>query len=176
MKKIKDLTKEELQDAVDHSNSLSDIVRYLGFKASSGTKRAQVKKYCEKYSINIDHLIKQKSSNPFVQDDGNIVKECRICHKMLPIEDFGLRNSADGIYRAECKKCHSEAVKIGYKKRKQWVSSIKEQCKCMKCGEKRSYLLDFHHLDPMQKDNTIARLTSNSSNKQRIQDEINKCI
>ena len=46
----------------------------------------------------------------------------------------------------------------------------------MKCGEKRSYLLDFHHLDPTQKDSTVARLTSSSSSKQRIQDEIDKCI
>ena len=46
----------------------------------------------------------------------------------------------------------------------------------MKCGEKRSYLLDFHHLDPTKKDSTVARLTSSSSSKQRIQDEIDKCI
>ena len=176
MKKIKDLTKEELQDAVDHSNNLSDIVRYLGFDASSGKKRAQVKKYCEKYSMDISHLIKHKGSNPFVQDNDNIVKECSICHKILPIEDFGMRNSAAGIYRAECKRCHLDVVMKGYEERKQWVSSIKEQCKCAKCGEKRSYLLDFHHLDPTQKDSTVARLTSSSSSKQRIQEEIDKCI
>ena len=94
----------------------------------------------------------------------------------MPIEEFGMRNSTTGTYRADCKQCHRDTVMAGYEKRKQWVSSIKEQCKCAKCGEKRSYLLDFHHLDPTQKDNTIARLTSNSATRQRIQNEIDKCI
>ena len=103
-------------------------------------------------------------------------KICTICHKKLPITAFGLRNSKTGALRADCKECHSKQVNDAYKQRKQWVSEIKAQHKCAKCGEERSYLLDFHHIDPSVKDDTIARLTSSSSNKQRIQDEIDKCI
>lgn len=46
----------------------------------------------------------------------------------------------------------------------------------MKCGESRGHLLDYHHLDPSTKENTIARLTSNTSSVQKIEEEIGKCI
>ena len=42
----------------------------------------------------------------------------------------------------------------------------------MKCGESRGHLLDYHHLDPSTKENTIARLTSNTSSVQKIEEEI----
>ena len=48
--------------------------------------------------------------------------------------------------------------------------------KCAKCGESRGYVLDFHHIDPTQKENTIARMTSNKSNLNDIQKEVDKCI
>ena len=103
-------------------------------------------------------------------------KICTICHKELPITAFGLKNSKTGALRADCQECHSKQVNDAYKKRKQWVSTIKAQTKCAKCGEDRSYLLDFHHIDPSIKDNTIARLTSSSSTQDRILNEINKCV
>lgn len=103
-------------------------------------------------------------------------KICTICHKELPITAFGLKNSKTGALRADCKECHSKQVNNAYKKRKQWVSTIKAQNKCAKCGEDRSYLLDFHHIDPSIKDNTVARLTSSSSTHEKILREIDKCV
>ena len=48
--------------------------------------------------------------------------------------------------------------------------------KCAKCGESRGYVLDFHHLNPEQKENTIARMTSNNYELDKVYDEIKKCI
>ena len=56
------------------------------------------------------------------------------------------------------------------------VVEIKSSTGCAKCGEKRPYVLDFHHIDPSIKDADIARMTSNSNKVENIQKEIDKCI
>ena len=47
---------------------------------------------------------------------------------------------------------------------------------CAKCGDNRGYVLDFHHINPEEKEETIARLTSNTSSLSKVYDEIKKCI
>ena len=47
---------------------------------------------------------------------------------------------------------------------------------CAKCGDTRGYVLDFHHVDPTQKENTIARMTSNNYRLDKVYDEIKKCV
>ena len=37
-------------------------------------------------------------------------------------------------------------------------------------------MLDFHHLNPSEKETTIARMTSNRYRINRVLDEIQKCI
>ena len=63
-----------------------------------------------------------------------------------------------------------------YEDKKEFVSKIKSQLKCQKCGENKEYMLDFHHLDPSEKETTIARMTSNKYRIDRVLDEIQKCI
>lgn len=102
-------------------------------------------------------------------------KICTKCGKELPITDYNWRDKAKGTRRSECKYCHSKYMKAKYQEKKETVSQIKEQCKCAKCGESRPYCLDFHHKDPSQKDNTIARLTSNTYALSAVFAEIEKC-
>lgn len=104
------------------------------------------------------------------------IKKCSICGKELPITDFAFRNKSKGTFRTECKKCHSQYVANQYLERKQLVNKIKSEKGCAKCGEKRSYVLDFHHLDPNEKDYNVARITSNSTKIETIKKEIEKCV
>lgn len=101
-------------------------------------------------------------------------KICSKCGKELPLTEYYSRGN--GKLRAECKKCHSNYVKNKYQERKNLVNEIKFDIGCIKCGEKRPYMLDFHHKDPSIKDTTIARLTSNRNNIEDIQKEIDKCV
>lgn len=103
-------------------------------------------------------------------------KICSKCKRELPLENFGWRNKEKGVYRADCKECHSAYVKSKYQERKKLIQELKSKTSCMKCGESRGHLLDYHHLDPSIKENTIARLTSNTSSLQKIEEEIGKCI
>lgn len=101
-------------------------------------------------------------------------KICSKCGKELPLTEYYSRGG--GRLRSECKNCHKQYVANQYFKRKEQVNDIKVNCKCAKCGESRSYTLDFHHKDPSIKDETIARLTSNRNRMEDILKEIEKCI
>ena len=37
-------------------------------------------------------------------------------------------------------------------------------------------MLDYHHIDPSQKEDTIARMTSNNYSLDRVMNEIQKCV
>ena len=103
-------------------------------------------------------------------------KKCTKCGRILPITEFNWRNKAKGTRRSECKYCHSDYMKQKYQEKKNIVQEIKSSCSCAKCGESRGYVLDFHHINPSEKDNTIARLTSNNYKLEKVYDEIKKCI
>lgn len=49
-----------------------------------------------------------------------------------------------------------------------------QRTECAKCGDTRTYLLDFHHKDPAQKEFTIGVMKKGA--KEKIQKEIDKCI
>ena len=102
-------------------------------------------------------------------------KICSKCNIEKSIEEFAFRNKAKGTRRAECKQCISNRQKIKYHKQKEELNELKKQKECVKCGENRFYLLDFHHINPETKVDTIARLSTHS-NAESVYKEINKCI
>lgn len=104
----------------------------------------------------------------------NETKKCTKCGRELPLTSYYSRGG--GKYRSECKECHNNYVKGKYKERKEQVDEIKKECQCQKCGEKRSYVLDFHHIDPSTKKFSIARMTSNNNHMAEIEQEMEKCI
>ena len=102
------------------------------------------------------------------------IKKCSKCGRELPITEFYSRGG--GRYRSECKDCHKQYVNKRYEDKKLFLQNYKASIGCAKCSEKRGYCLDFHHIDPSIKDETIARMTSNKSNIQDIIKETEKCI
>ena len=67
-------------------------------------------------------------------------------------------------------------MKQKYQEKKNIVQEIKSSCSCAKCGQTRGYVLDFHHINPNEKSDSIARLTSNNSKLDKVYDEMKKCI
>lgn len=63
-----------------------------------------------------------------------------------------------------------------YKNKKDKVSDLKASLGCAKCGDRRSYVLDFHHKDPSIKEDTVARMLSNAYALERVMEEIEKCV
>ena len=103
-------------------------------------------------------------------------KICTKCGKELPLDQFNWRNKTKGTRRSECKYCHSQYMKQAYQKKKNDVQELKAKCTCAKCGDQRGYVLDFHHINPQEKENTIARMTSNNYTLEKVYQEIEKCI
>ena len=97
-------------------------------------------------------------------------KTCTQCGKLLPLTQF--YKNGKRLYSC-CMDCHKANIKKAYDEKVKAVSDYKREKGCRKCGEKRAYLLDFHHRNPKEKDFVI-------SNKARCKletliEEISKC-
>lgn len=57
---------------------------------------------------------------------------------------------------------------------REFIEEYKNSCSCKKCNESRNYVLDFHHLDPEQKDFNLGDAVKYSLKK--IKNELQKCI
>ena len=104
------------------------------------------------------------------------MKVCSKCNTEKSLEEFYFRDKARGIRRAECKECSIERTRANYRDAKDMVNEIKTTLGCAKCGEARFYLLEFHHIDPSEKSDTVARLVHSSCNIEKVQAEIEKCV
>jgi len=91
-------------------------------------------------------------------------------------EIHGLTNfvkRGDGYFR--CKKCAVDAVMKRRQTLKQKAINYKGGC-CEKCGYNKSVrALEFHHLDPNEKDFGIAHKGYTRS-WEKVKNELDKCI
>lgn len=124
---------------------------------------------------------------------GGDTKICCICKKELSIDCFSFKFKAKGVRQSQCKECkknyHDDYYvnnKLKYAEAKQrgkdrgyrsdkilteYINSFKVNG-CVLCDEKFYAALDFHHIDPKQKDKAIARATS----KAYVKVEVEKCV
>jgi hypothetical protein len=70
-------------------------------------------------------------------------------------------------------KWNQHKLKIN-KERREFINEYKSKCSCIKCGENRLYVLDFHHIDPSQKSFEIGNASKYSI--ERLKLELEKCI
>lgn len=121
-------------------------------------------------------------------------KPCTRCKRELSLDHFGFNFSKDrgkAYRRAHCRRCDvekaatyrkTEAGKASrrreheraYAGRKAWWAALRERISCTFCGESDYVALDFHHLDPDQKEFNIARMRGYSF--RRMQAEVAKCV
>lgn len=113
-----------------------------------------------------------------------------MCKRNLPLKMFSLKNKKEGLYENHCKKCERKIEKAyisskdkqrkeSKKKAKEnkalareYIRNYKKKHHCVKCGESRYYLLEFHHIDD-NKERNIGQISS--WDLKRIQREIRKC-
>ena len=123
-----------------------------------------------------------------------MLKQCTKCGEWKEETEFSWKNKSEGKRHSQCKECRRQKDRVYYEQNserknkirsrsrehrkniKDFILNYKKQCSCTICGDSRWYVLDFHHIDPTQKENTIARMTSNKSNLNDIQKEVDKCI
>lgn len=116
-------------------------------------------------------------------------KICNKCRQEKSFDEFNSnKRHADGKQKTcrECtKKQHldwyykNQTVQIAKNKvvaknKKDAFIEFKKTCECKKCGDKRWYILDFHHLEPTKKDFVIS--SNYLLGKDKFWSEIEKCI
>lgn len=69
----------------------------------------------------------------------------------------------------------AQRAKEARQRKRLWYNTIMDEQSCERCGESDNACLDWHHLDPSQKEHEVAFLLCNRS-KKAILEEIDKCI
>lgn len=102
-------------------------------------------------------------------------KICSKCGIEKPLTEYhknGFDSHGNQKYRGYCKTCANARESARYREKKAFINS--QRTPCVKCGESRIYVLDFHHVDETQKEFTIGKLKKGK--KELLQNEINKCV
>jgi len=102
--------------------------------------------------------------------ENSVTKECKIhgMTKFIPCKQHD-------YYRYRCAKCNSDAVKKRRRKLKQMAIEYKGGC-CANCGyNKSARALQFHHVDPNEKDFGLGKDGITRSWK-IVKSEIDKCV
>lgn len=117
------------------------------------------------------------------------MKTCSKCNQTLDESEFYKNSKTRDGLQAWCKKCsvanrleHYQSNKNHERKRnksyvlrnRNFVRTYKETNPCVQCGEKRWYVLDFHHIK--DKDSHIADLVTRGVSLKTLRNEIGKCI
>ncbi len=96
-------------------------------------------------------------------------KTCKTCGKTKDISQFKKKyhvpkNVTISLYKDECISCKnkksSEAIEKKRAFRWGYIHSIPKFSKCIKCGEERLHLLQYHHVFPENKVKSISDLVS----------------
>lgn len=117
------------------------------------------------------------------------MKFCSRCKQEKTLDEFYFKNKSKGIRQSQCKDCSSiyqrkhyidnkdlylerskRDKEKSYKRYKDYVNSFKSSC--FVCNENHIATLDFHHIDPLQKEFTVSRMYS----MKKAKDEIDKCV
>lgn len=122
-------------------------------------------------------------------------KTCSACKAQKDPDEFNKhRGRKDGL-QTTCRACsarrsqryyaenllrHRHVTKARRKERRQElrkkIDAIKARYGCQRCGETDTVCLEFHHLDPQQKDLDVAALIAYEWAWDRVIGEINKCV
>ena len=118
-------------------------------------------------------------------------KVCTKCKQELPFDNFRWKNKSQNLKHSQCKECQKVQEKQHYQNSKERQQSVKstavfqkernimlveqaKKCGCKKCGEKRNYVLDFHHIVAEEKIWDIAHMIKSSGEKTLLE-ELAKC-
>lgn len=115
------------------------------------------------------------------------MKKCSRCGELKPENEFYKDKRASDGLTSECKACRyvwqkeynkgrsevlAKYVKKHQQKKKLELYELKSPC--VKCGEDRLYIIDFHHIDPSVKSFGIS--TKYVTKAEILIEEIKKCV
>lgn len=119
--------------------------------------------------------------------------KCCCCNLEKPEYDFSFKNKKERKFNSRCKSCQSEYCKTHYlnNKEKHILSSCRSKKairsknqklkleylsgkSCAECGNTDQRVFEFHHRNPLEKENTVSVLL-NFKSWDKVIKEIEKC-
>ena len=158
------MDKEFLKECIDKSMSIKQI----GNKSNKSS--TTIRYWLNKFKLKT----KNKSFKQIGVVDYCGDKYCPRCKETKKIDHFYKRRGKEGgsVY---CKKCTSEQVLERQRGLKQMAIEYKGGS-CQECGyDKCNSALEFHHLNPKEKDFNICSIKGCEFND-KIKKELDKCI
>lgn len=116
------------------------------------------------------------------------MKTCSKCKRTKVAGEFNKNSSRKDGLQTFCRPCEKQRKSEYYAKHKQrfvdyaraykarkreWWNQYKQTLSCIRCGDTRWYVLDFHHRDPASKDFPLSEV--DKFGIQRIMKEVEKC-
>ena len=161
------ITKEQLKHLIEKNYSTYDIAKEL--KCSQCVIKNRLKLF-ELKTHAIWSIVRTKTKKEI--DEG--YKTCSKCHqkKYLTSENFYLKKN--GKFHYWCKECNCKITSDKQKKMKIYAVDYKGG-KCCLCGYSKYFgALDFHHVNPSEKEFAIGSLRAYGEEKLKY--ELDKCI
>lgn len=162
--KYTNYSKTQMINFIETSNSMEEVLMKMEYSHPNDNRFITgVRNYCTQLEIEHSHL-------PNILNEDIIV--CNICGKEKSKEEFYFSNGK--LSQKVCKICVRQKEKEKYNQKQIKLIDYKKEQKCIKCGCTKHYLLDFHHVNPKEKDYTIS---DNSHAKfETLLKEIKKCV
>ena len=92
----------------------------------------------------------------------------------MPYKDVIKQKEAQHQHYLNNKNKYTESRKLNREKHKIWLADYKKTLSCETCGENHPACLDFHHIDPSLKEDSINRIKQRYS-LEYLKKEIEKC-
>lgn len=91
-------------------------------------------------------------------------------------KDQQLKYQREWYQKPKNKKKTKERTKIKRSELKKWFRELKLNYPCARCDHAGGVCIDFHHPYEDEKEYNISHLVKNSVSKEKIMNEIEKCI
>lgn len=154
------MDKQKLIELINQNKSIREIAKE--FNKGKTTVRYWLNKY-------------QLETNKKGIDEKPSEKICTKCQILKPIEEYYFKNKEHTCRQAECKTCFNKRITTQFKDLKTECVSYKGGA-CERCGyNKYQGALEFHHLDPKEKDFAISSSTSRKLTDV-LRKELDKCL
>lgn len=152
----------QMQEIIDNSTSMEEVLEQMGYANARDIRFiGAIRSYCKTLSIDTNHL-------PDCRD----TIQCNVCGQYKTLDHFYF--SKGKLSQKVCKECVRQKERNKYQSKQLELNEFKHNHPCVKCGCSKYYLIDFHHLNPAEKDFTIS---DNSHAKiETLMKEIDKCV
>ncbi len=108
------------------------------------------------------------------------MKTCKKCNILKEDVEFYKTGSwcktCQKSYKKQHYKSNPQKYKEGRIKHRKWYYDLKKDLKCIHCGINHPAVLEFHHMDPKQKDFMVNFSSMIGRTREEIMNEIKKCL